>query len=397
MNGRLLGLATILLILPAAAGPSPDDARRIAIRKSVAFLDQNLFGLVESAGTPRKPFTYAVAGLVYLMNEPRTGRDSPIPRIKDYLLDYLEEVERRSRDPEELPRQHGVATSWNLIQYTWPTAVAGLFFAELHERGQYRKESRDALRRIVTVLEEAQQANGGWGHGRASTLTGPDSRNPFADRMPAFKSTYPDTLVSSSFCVAATIGIAGALLGRDAVPSAPDAREYFRTAQLPFGNFPYDPSQRSSGQSDTSVGRTAGAIYAMHCLGMPRNRGFKRATEYVLTNLPKIPEGHGSPCLNMMYGALASHALGPKIFKRFRNEFHPRLIEAQSEDGALPCICHGTGFAVTCDSKLPISVEFLQRGQKVYTTALHAFVLLLDAKRLKILDQTLPRAATTKR
>ena len=396
MNLRFLAL--ILFALPAAAGPAPDEsARRIAIRKSVAFLDEHLFALPETAGTPRKPFTYAVAGLVYLMNEPRTGRDSPIPRIKDYLLDYLEEVERRSRDPEELPRQQGVATSWSLIQYTWPMAVSGLFFAELHQRGQYRKESSAALRRIVAVLQEAQQANGGWGHGRVNPQEGPDPRNPLADRMAGFKATYPDTLVSSSFCAAATIGIAGAILGRDTVPCAPDAREYFRTAQLPYGNFPYDPSQRSSGQSVTSVGRTAGAVYAMHCLGMQRDRRFDRAVEYVLSSLPKIPEGHGSPCLNMMYGALACHALGPKTFERFKKEFHPRLIAAQDETGELACICEGSGFGVTCDTKTPISIGLFQRGQKVYTTALHAFVLLLDSRRLKILDKSLPRAATTRR
>jgi hypothetical protein len=302
-------------------------------------------------------------------------------------------VERRARDPDQLPRRHGVATSWHLIQYTWPLSVAGLFFGELHARGQGGEET---LRRIVSLLEEAQQPNGGWGHGRINPDGEPDSRNPFAKQMAGIRSTYPDTLVASTNCVASTLGLAAGLLGRDKVKSAGRARDYYHAAVLGNGSFPYDPSQRSAGFAKTNVGRTAGAIFAMHCIGMSRDRSFERSAEYLLVNLPWIPEGHGSPCLNMMHGALACRALGGRILKRFRRQFEGAILAAQQENGSIRCICEKKAFGVTCDSEKRLGGIFA-KGQEVYTTALHTFVLLVERDRLEILKKPLPRAAVTRR
>ncbi|MHC4933841.1 MAG: hypothetical protein ACYTGV_16805, partial [Planctomycetota bacterium] len=129
----------------------PAEAKNAAVRRAVAYLDDNLFQLPDSQGTPRKQFTVAVTGLVHLMKEPRTGHRDPLPRIRKYLVRFVDEVERRSQDADQLPRAHGVATSWHLIQYTWPLSVAGLFFGELHARGQ---DGEGTLRRIVALLEE---------------------------------------------------------------------------------------------------------------------------------------------------------------------------------------------------------------------------------------------------
>jgi hypothetical protein len=385
---RYLALA-ILLSVPAAAADDLDEAaRKRAVQKGLAYLEGHLFKLPESAGTPRKPFTTAVAGLCFLMDHrTRTGPDR-IVRVRDYLLAYVERVAQQSADPKNLPPRHGLASSSYLVQYTWPVAAAGLFFAELEARGRFR--NKKAIRTILRILIEAQQRNGGWGHGRIHK----GNKDPLAEKFGQLGGGYPDTLCSSSNVVAITVGVLDAL-GHDAGDAVDRARAYYRSARLSNGGFPYDPSQRSSGFAKTNVGRTAGSIYAWHCLGMPRDRDFAGSVDYLMKEFAWIPEGHGSPCLNMMHGALACHMLGKKTWRRFRRAFEPRMLAKQTEAGCLECICESKAFGVTCDTKKAFA-GFLGAGQKTYTTALHTFVLMLEHDNLKALKKRKPGATITK-
>ena len=238
---------------------------------------------------------------------------------------------------------------------------------------------------------EAQQANGGWGHGRIHAAN-PD---PLAERFGEMGGGYPSTLCSSSNVVAMTVGILHAMGYKEADNAVQKARGYFRNARLQNGSFPYDPSQRSSGFAKTNVGRTAGSIYAWHCLGMPRDKDFGGSVDYLTKEFAWIPEGHGSPCLNMMHAALACQMLGKRTWRRFRDAFEGRIIRAQQDDGVLSCICEQKAFAVTCDSKAALAGLF-GRGQAVYSTALHTFVLLLQHDNLKSLKRRKPGATITK-
>ena len=104
-------------------------------------------------GTPRKPFTLAVAGLVHLMAEGRFGaKRSVVAGAKTHLVGYIDRVAKRTADPDELPERHGRFSSEQINQYTWPLAQAGVFFCELRLRGAYREESSMALRKIVRLL-----------------------------------------------------------------------------------------------------------------------------------------------------------------------------------------------------------------------------------------------------
>ena len=404
----------VLALVPAARAKepaaSPDDgARRQAIRKGIAYLDDRLFRLPRTSGTPRKPFTYAVAGLVHLMNaETRTGsaRASPVARIRDHLVDWIDGVAERAAETDELPDAPGHFTSERLVQYTWPVAMTAWFFAELDLRGMATPSTRKALDRCVTVLVAAQQGDGGWGH--HAWDAGPEDErresplDRFApelrDRMRQAGGSYPTTLVSASNVVAIALGILDAS-GKhdDLAPCLERARTYFREAQLDDGSFPYDPSQRSALGSKTAVGRTAGAIVAWHCLGVRRDRAFRDATEYLLDKLEWIPEGHGSPCLNVMHGALACRLLGEETWRRFRELHEPAILEHQAEEGWLDCICEQRAFGVTCDSPragqaMPGLSLGLTDGQRCYDTALHLFVLLIDRGNLKTLDRIRPGA-----
>jgi hypothetical protein len=161
-----------------------------AAKKAIAFLEKQVTRLPDSSGTPRKQFVYATTGLVYLMDpNTRTG-PSRIRPLKEYLVRYVDEVERRLKDPASLPERHGSFNSNNLIQYTWPLAQTLLFFGELKARGLYGAEMKRQIPRLVAILEKAQDANGGWGHGQVTGEGG----------------GYPSTLVAASNCVAIAIG-----------------------------------------------------------------------------------------------------------------------------------------------------------------------------------------------
>ena len=161
----LVPLLLSLLMPVASAGEPLDNAKRdAAIAKAIAYLDGHVARLPDVSGTPRKPFTYSVTGLVYLMSDrTRTGK-SRLKPIKDYLVEYVADVERRLKDRDSIAPRSGQFSSNKLIQYTWPIATTGLFFGELHQRGLYQAEMKRVLPRIIAILDAAQQSNGGWGH-----------------------------------------------------------------------------------------------------------------------------------------------------------------------------------------------------------------------------------------
>ena len=168
-----------------------------AIQRAFGYLDANLPRLPDVQGTPRKPFTYAVAGLDYLMRGGSRAGRSPLDGITAHLFRYLDEVESRTANPANLPPRHGLASSRYIVQYTWPLSVMGLYFAELELRGRSRALARKGMRRVLALLVAAQEPNGGWGHGRinaAGKLDGPLANMKMGG--------YPNTLVSSSNCVA---------------------------------------------------------------------------------------------------------------------------------------------------------------------------------------------------
>ena len=293
---------------------------------------------------------------------------------------YVDGVERRLKDPANLPVRHGLVSTDKLVQYTWPVAQTLFFFGELKQRGLYGREMKKQIPRLVAILERAQESNGGWGHGRINGEGG---------------GGYPSTLLAASNTVAIALG----RVSPRSKAIAP-AQEYFRKAQLPNGAFAYDPSQRSAGPAKTNPSRTAGSIYAMHCLGMPRDRAMEKSIDYILREFDFLPEGHGSSTLNLFQAALCCHALGGKEWKRFKEEFFPRIVKKQDEDGHLACICEERAFGATNDSKDP----FKGRGgrlfaspQRAYTTSLQAFILLLDRNPPKLHEKMKKKRVTTAR
>jgi hypothetical protein len=370
---------------PAAdpALPAPEE-RRTALRRAIEFLDGRLEKIPDAQGTPRKPFTYAVAGLVYLCDGTTDrGHAAQLARIRQYLASWIAATERDVGQPARLPPSHGLADSRFVVQYTWPVAAAALFFGELRARGDKGADVEAALETAIALLEAARDENGGWGHGRIRPGGTTDAPR---DAATGLSLAYPSTLVASTNVVASALGLLRGSLGGKSVKPLDATRRYYEDARLAPGNFPYDPSQRSAGVQETDVGRSAGAVFAMRCLGMPEDAGMRRSADYVLSHLDSAAEGHGSPALNVALTAFACRSLGDDALLRFRRSFEKRILAAQDKDGAFACVCRERAFGVTCDTNTPFAGMFGD-GQRVYVSALHTLALLVADSRPRLMDK----------
>ena len=375
---------------PSDLGFDP-AARDAAAQKGLQWLDQNALTIANNQGTPTKPFALAFAGLDILLDAgayaPTAARARMLASIRAYLATYLEEVERRTADPSELPDAFGVADSRKLVQYVWPLGATAWLLSECVAHDLDAAGARTQLQRIAKVLEAAQYVDGGWGHGLLSHPAPP----PADTHGGTVISGYPPTLLAPTNVAAPAIAFLDAALPRPMSESAKRAVEHYRKCILANGNFPYDVRQRTADRDMTGVGRTAGALVAMHALGVPHDDpDFARGSAFLQEHWDLVGEGHGSPVLNLMFGALASWLLGAGPHDAFEKAWVPAILAKQAPDGSFDCACTKRLFGSSCDSPrehgfgIPVFVQ----SQTCYVTALTTFVLLLDKNRLRILEPT---------
>jgi len=408
---RIAGIATLALLLllsgthavdakPKVKDPAAHE-RDTAINAGIRYLDRTLFQLPDAAGTPRKQFTIAVTGLVYLLARDgvglRTDGKAGVKKARAYLAKYVAEVAQRTADPSQIPAQAGRISSNQMMQYTWPLAMTALFLGELHARGVEKAAARREIGRIVGLLVEAQAPNGGWGHGRV----GDKGKARGASVMDGFGG-YPDTLLASSNLVATSLGLVQGVAAPKPKDTLDRARAYYRYAELANGNFPYDPSQRAAHTDLTGVSRAAGAVLAMRALDVPwKDRAIVRALEYVDDHFEYLSEGHGSSTHNLLLCALLQRARGEQEWQRFKHGYFGRILKLQKEDGSFGCICRNKAFGSTNDdnpfggkSGTPFGGKsvgkvsrsgsgkgfggIFEAGTKTYVTAIHTLILLLD-------------------
>ncbi len=391
---RVLSIVLILsfAVLPVAAraqagvGPT-DEERDQAVIRALHYLQEKVTALPDIGGSPRKQFTTATWGLVLLLVQDERKYKAAVPdaaeqlrKVMDYVTAYVAEVERRSRDPKQLPSKPGMLGTNSIIQYNWPLGVTALFLAEAHERNVLKAEAKALLARVVTILHEAQQENGGWGHGLTSPQGEPSTFG---------IDGYPDTLVAAADLVGAAVGVGYKVLKVKEKAGLEEAAQYFSTAQLDNGNFPYDPSQRSAQGDSTGAGRTAGAVFALAAMGVRLDSPtIQKGARYIQENMADLSEGHGSAALNLLYGALACHLLQGEYWTGFERKFFRPILQHQMEDGSFECICEGRVFGSTNDSKGLAGMSgfgggAFEDGTTAYVTALHTWILLLDSAKPK--------------
>ncbi len=421
MRTTRLTLLTLGLVLAMGLGPVVADAkegpgkakgkvsdaeRDEAILRGIRYLDRTVMKLPDSQGTPTKQFTVGVTGLVKLLAADRassSGKAGTLAKVRSYLARYVAQVKEGIKNRGRLPEHQGQFPPDRLIQYTWPVAMAGLFFGELHARGKHTGEARRVLKDVRTILRAAQNENGGWGHHQ-------DQGKPANSPLGVGKG-YPGTLLCTSWVVASTLGLLEGSEAKKLPAHLAKALQYFRTAQLDNGNFPYDESQRSAHRSMTGVSRAAGSCFALWTLGMPwHDKSMQRSLYFIDGHFDYLNEGHGSSTLNLLYGALLLRVRGSRDWKRFKARYFRPIVDGQGEDGSFECICERKAFGATHDTdpfggkampgvkrvrKTAGNPELLKRftqGTKTaYVSAIHTLILLLDRTELKLLGGKRPK------
>lgn len=390
------------------AAPLADEAvapavRAAAAERALAWLERNALGLANTQGTPQKPFTLAFTGLDLLLDAgayaPSGTRARLLASIRRALSGYLSEVERRVADPASLPRAYGVADSSRLVQYVWPVALTGWLLSECVARDLDAGAARADLRRVAALLEGAQYADDGWGHG---LIADPPPYDPGASRGGTLLTGYPPTLLAPTNCAAPAIAFLDRALARGTSQAARRARAHYQRAVLANGNLPYDLRQRTADGDLTGVGRAAGALLGLHALGVSHDDpAFVRVAGFLRQHWDLVGEGHGSPVLNLVFGALAAYLLGPDDVVAFERAWLPAVLAKQAQDGALDCACQHRLFGSSCDSPAGkgMGLAVFAQGQSGYVTALTTFVLLLrrDTPRVLAPGSAAPSPAVTPR
>ncbi|MCP5067894.1 MAG: hypothetical protein GY946_15140 [bacterium] len=361
--------------------------RDAAIELGLEFLGKHALSQPDAAGTPRKQFTAAVAGLVCLLADDansKTARKQTrmVDKIRKYLDKYIARVVKRTADPGQLAETSDSFNSNNEMQYTWPLGMAGLFYGELYTRGMRKADAKRTIKSIVAVLEAAQAPNGGWGHAQVRTKGKPRGTS----KMDGYGG-YPDTLLASSNIVASTLAVLKPIVAPKKDDTLARALAYYEYAELSNGNFPYDPSQRSAHMGMTGVSRAAGAVLALRLLGTDwYDIGVGRALEFIDEHFEYLPEGHGSSTFNLMLAAFLQRMRGQDAWQRFKDAFFQRMIEKQEKTGAFKCICQNKAFGATNDSERGAGGFFANRTDS-YVTAIHTLILLLDRAWPKLVPE----------
>lgn len=378
-----------------AAAPTP-AVRRAAAAKALASLARGVPRLPDASGTPRTPFTRCIAGLDFLLAAGPTATGAEVERARrcrDDVLAWIDATATRVADLDARPARPGVFSSDKLIQTTWVLGAACLFLAEGKARGVFGAEAVAGLRRAAALLVDVQARDGGFGHHALAPAAPADRQRPGTTVPVAAGLAYPATLVSCTNVAA--LGLAAArphVTGKAAAPfEAAVARvvEHLDRARLDNGNQPYDVSQRSAGADRTGAGRVAGSVAALRALGGSDAGGLRSSEGYLDAHLADVPEGHGSPALNVFLGALAARARGGAALAAWDAALLPRVLARQRADGSLACVCTQAAFGVTCDAGDPgplTTVSPTDEAQRTYVTALLLFPLLLDGdERLRAL------------
>lgn len=232
----------------------------------------------------------------------------------------------------------------------WICGFSSLYVLERASRGRKAPEILEALARGV---EDRQNGEGGWGHG-----------------APLGLDFYPSTLVVTTYWSLLALGGCrsfGIEVDDDVIA---DGCALLDQVQAPSGGLPYGGPFYRKG---IEAGRTSGVVFALAALGRTEDELFGKAVEYVRRNMPSIPNGHASPAIHVLSGALASRVIGRKAWEAYDSTVLGKIKDLQEGDGGFGDIVPGS----------PDSLEFMGGKilNKAYRTALYCAALSVPRSR----------------
>jgi outer membrane protein assembly factor BamB len=232
----------------------------------------------------------------------------------------------------------------------WVEGFAALYVLEKAQRGL--KDER-VLNALASGMEDRQNAEGGWGHGTGLGV-----------------GFYPSTLVATSYWALFTLGGCrrfGVELDEFVIEEALDLLD---RVQAESGGFPYGGPGYLKG---VEAGRTCGVVLALAALGKTGDPRFRKAAAYLRRNLDAIPQGHASPAMHVLAGAMGAHVVNEQTWNDYRDTVLERVAKLQEEDGSFKDIVPGS----------PDSFGFMggEQVNTAYRTALYAAALATPRAR----------------
>jgi hypothetical protein len=222
------------------------------------------------------------------------------------------------------------------------------------ERGLRGGGERALEQRLADGFRDRQNAEGAWNHGLQTDAQ-----------------FYPSTLIASTNLALITLGLArrrGVTVDAQAID---EALALLRDVQSPRGAFPYGGRPYRRG---FEAGRTAGTVVALAALGRTGDAMFRRACEYLRDNVASIPDGHASPAMHVLLGALCCQILGGDLLASYRTTVVNRVLDVQREDGSFDDVVAGSPDSLQLNSD--------ERTDRAYRTALYAAALAIPRSRI---------------
>lgn len=207
----------------------------------------------------------------------------------------------------------GSGSNWD--QTTWGYSHAGMFLGQL-ALTRNDKSLLPKLKEIAKVLQERQEASGGFAHG-------PGGVNALGYLELNILGGY--VLLALSVLEQAGCEVDAKIVGKLAA--------YLEASGSSDGGVGYStaPGQKGSG----NIGRTAVAWMGMEGLGRGREPWCQKMRNYVTKNAHQYLEGHASLMQHIMLGGMAAQALQGSAWKTYERSLARDLVLARAPDGSM--------------------------------------------------------------
>jgi hypothetical protein len=361
LNVRRGGGETELKLRIARLGPCakscPKKCKRCdkVVKQGLAFLAKTQAGNgafpTTLGGKTGLVVVTSLGGLAFLAAGQSPQPGTPLGRAIEYVLKHANVKERGGMGG------FGGAGGGNWNQENWEHAYALMFLAEAARKTR-RGDLKNKVAELVAKLGQNQAASGGWAHGPG----GPNALG------------YVELEIVSNY---ALLGMGAAKrLGIELEPEKVSrAMSWIVGTSKGDGGVGYSQRQGQKGHGDP--GRTAGALVAFASLGHKSHPFFTKMSNFFLGRMGHLAEGHVSPAMHLLSGAMGAKVLGKKAWKAFMNTYRLQIMGARRPDGSFAS-------TPTKESKSMRNNTDLTVGPR-WTTATYVLILCLDRGKLPYL------------
>lgn len=291
----------------------------------------------------------SLGGLAFLAAGAGFEPGGPLDRATTYVLSHVGAAEASPFG------RAGGGGNWN--QENWELGYGLMFLAEVAKKTR-RPDVKAKVAELVAHIERNQEASGGWAHGPG----GPNALG------------YVELEIMSNYTLLG-LGAAKRLGAEVDAARLERALSWIESTASGDGGVGYSPRDGQKGHGDP--GRTAGAMVAFAALGQQRHPFFGRMAGYLDRNLGRLPEGHVSPAMHLLAGAMATRLLGGRAWSGYMDAYRPHIMATRRPDGSFASTPTEESRSLRNNTDLTVG--------PCWTTATYVLILSLPNDRLPLL------------